>query len=116
MKFNSLFLLIISLANVSSLVDIHPAYAQKQNNRGCKNCVINRSGAIRGGGTIPAELVQQSNGLINQGNFAEAERLLLQFKEQANLNGQAEANEALGVVYQRKQIQLQQIQLQQRNR
>lgn len=109
MKFNSLFLPIISLATVSSLFDIHPASAQSPSVVRCpggSRCgVYTPQGPVRGGGTLPAELLQQLNDLKAQGNFAEAERLLLQFKEQAertqDLNGQAAANQALGDVYTR---------------
>ncbi|PSB28718.1 hypothetical protein C7B82_12765 [Stenomitos frigidus ULC18] len=148
MKFNSFFLLIISLATVPSLVNIHPASAGR-----CLKCgVIGPTGSIHGRGTLPPEVSQKVDALKAQGNFAGAEGALLQFKEQAertqDLNGQAAAYQALADVYvsmgkselvpdqlnsaealfqrsgnsagfrdvqiQRRQIQLQQIQLQPR--
>lgn len=100
MKFNSLFLLIISLATVSTLIDIHPASAQSCPPR-C--IVIGPGGANRGGGTLPVDFIQKLDVLIAQRNFAEAERLLMQFIQQAeraqDLNGQAAAHQELGDVY-----------------
>jgi hypothetical protein len=101
MKFNSLFLLIISLATVSTLINIHPASA-----RPCPRCGIpTRPGTVRGGTTLPPGLILQLNPLIAQGDFAGAEKLLVEFKEQAeraqDLNGQAAANQALGDMYAR---------------
>ncbi|GEM_PF-1434571 len=102
MKFNSLFLLVISLATVSSLIDIHPASALP-----CRTCggVRTRPGPVRFPGTVPPEVRQKVEALSAQGNFAEAERVLLQFKGQAertqDLNGQAAAYQALADVYTR---------------
>jgi len=59
---------------------------------------------------------QQLNILINQGNFAEAERQLLPLLEEAertqDLNGQAEVQQLLQQI-ELQQIELQQIELQQ---
>jgi tetratricopeptide (TPR) repeat protein len=99
MKFNSLFLLIISLATVSTLIDIHPASAGQ-----CLRCpVIPRSGVSRIPGRLPEDFIQKLKALNAQKNFAEAERLLVQFIAQAertqDLNGQAAAHQELGDVY-----------------
>lgn len=107
MKFNSLFLLVISLVTGPSLVDIHPASAQRApapcTGSGCR--VLTPKGTARGGGTLPPEVRQKFDELLVQGNFAEAESVLVQFIGQAesaqNLNGQAAAHQALAEVYAR---------------
>lgn len=101
MKFNSLFLLVISLATVPSLVDIHPASAQRPCPRQNPRCrgIYTPNGAIRGPGTIPAELQQRLDVLIAKGSLSEAQGLLVQFLQQSeskqDLVGQAAAHQAL---------------------
>jgi hypothetical protein len=105
MKFKSLFLLllIISLATISFLVDIHPAYAARVRCTGSLCRIVQSNGYYRGGGTIPSDLLQKLNDQIIQKNFHEVERLLVQFSKQAeitqDINGQAAANQVLGDVY-----------------
>ena len=99
MKFNSLFLLVISLATVSSLINIHPASARQ-----CLGCpVATPRGPIRFPGRLPVDVRQKLDALLAQGDLVGAERVLLQFKEQAertqDLNGQAAAHQALADVY-----------------
>ena len=104
MKFNSLFLLIISLATSSFLTDIHPAAAQSRLKCPPK-CppIITSGGTIRGATTIPVDVNQRVEQLKAQGNFAGAERELGQFLVQAEQNqdvgGQAAAHQALGDLY-----------------
>lgn len=102
MKLNSLFLLIISLASVSSLVDVYPASAQRVPCTGSRCSKYTLRGTV-GRGTLPSDFIRQLDFLNAQGNFAEVERLLLQFIGQAestqDLNGQAAAHQGLADVY-----------------
>ena len=97
MKLQSLFLMIISLATVSSLVDIHLAYAQSS--KGCTGSYcrrIDRYGTVSGGGTLPAELRQRVDYLNAQEHFDEAKILLDQFLEKTqDPDEQAAAHQAL---------------------
>jgi hypothetical protein len=102
MKFKSLFVSIISVATVSSLVEIHPASAGRTSTPVYRctgsSCPV-RGISTYGSGTLPVELLQQVTDLTSQGNFADANEALTQFLKKAegaqDLDGQAAAHQAL---------------------
>ena len=119
MKFKPLPLIIISLATISPLVDVHLASAQMCRSRSlctyydrfgrpyCRVC-SRTGGPTNGGfpGTLPGTieltpaLRQRLNELSAQENYAEAEKLLLPLLGQTrDLREQAGANQALGYIY-----------------
>ena len=117
MKFNPfflfklLFVLIISLATVSFLVDIHPAFALPRNSYYCYGCyVIDADGKVHccsDSEPRPDSLSLQRKlndlDLSAQEKFTEAESQLKQFLEQKkstrDLSGRAVAHQALGDLY-----------------